>query len=179
MREGIELHISQFHNKDRVIVSRPEAECDELGWFFWLSGNEEWRVKSALGETSYAVDTGKYLLHSAGSRDQLSNNYDQGTLSQIYLIISQNVFRSFAALPEEELPKYLQHLDRSIRQDIYCRIGRTQPTMAAVLQQILHCPYQGMIKRAYLEGKVIELMALVLENEDTTQQEAIQKKSQA
>ena len=42
--------------------------------------------------------------------------------------------------------------------------------MMAVIQQILHCPYQGMIKRAYLESKAIELIALVLDHEVTIQQ---------
>ncbi len=42
--------------------------------------------------------------------------------------------------------------------------------MNTVLQQILHCPYQGMVKRAYLESKVIELIALVLDRERAIQQ---------
>ena len=37
--------------------------------------------------------------------------------------------------------------------------------MNTVLQQILHCPYKGLVKRAYLESKAIELMALVLDRE--------------
>jgi len=34
--------------------------------------------------------------------------------------------------------------------------------MQTALHQILHCPYQGLTKRIYLESKVWELMALVL-----------------
>lgn len=37
--------------------------------------------------------------------------------------------------------------------------------MTSVLQQILNCPYQGMLKRMYLESKVVELMTLVLDHE--------------
>ena len=42
--------------------------------------------------------------------------------------------------------------------------------MANVIQQILDCPYQGIVKRMYLESKVIELMALVLDREIVIQQ---------
>ncbi|MBD2153015.1 AraC family transcriptional regulator [Leptolyngbya sp. FACHB-16] len=35
--------------------------------------------------------------------------------------------------------------------------------MQTVLQQILNCPYQGAMKRLYLEGKALELVALQLE----------------
>ena len=42
--------------------------------------------------------------------------------------------------------------------------------MNILLQQILQCPYQGIVKRAYLESKVIELIALVLDHEIVIQQ---------
>jgi len=35
--------------------------------------------------------------------------------------------------------------------------------MQIALHQILHCPYQGSIKRLYLESKTLELVALALE----------------
>ncbi|BAY91131.1 AraC family transcriptional regulator [Tolypothrix sp. PCC 7601] len=38
----------------------------------------------------------------------------------------------------------------------------TNPAIQSVVLQILHCPYQGITKRMYLQGKVIELMALQL-----------------
>ncbi|NEP18909.1 MAG: helix-turn-helix transcriptional regulator [Leptolyngbya sp. SIO4C1] len=42
--------------------------------------------------------------------------------------------------------------------------------MATVLQQILNCAYYGLVKRAYLESKVVELMALLLEQETVIRQ---------
>ena len=71
---------------------------------------------------------------------------------------------------EGELPKYLRHLVRPLSQEVYQRTGDAQPAMITVLQQILRCPYQGLIKRAYLESKVIELMALMLDHEVVIQQ---------
>lgn len=40
------------------------------------------------------------------------------------------------------------------------RLAPTRPDMADVLQMILNCPYQGVLGRMYLEGKVLELMAM-------------------
>jgi len=42
----------------------------------------------------------------------------------------------------------------------FYRQGVTTPEMQVILQQILQCPYRGAIKQMYLEGKVLELMAL-------------------
>ena len=78
---------------------------------------------------------------------------------------------------EKNLPKNLDHLIRTSSQETYRRSGDTQPMMNTVLQQILHCPYQGMVKRAYLESKVIELMALVLDHEIAIQQGEVKKAS--
>lgn len=36
------------------------------------------------------------------------------------------------------------------------------PAMQVVVQQILNCPYQGVTKRLYLQGKVFELLAMQL-----------------
>lgn len=34
---------------------------------------------------------------------------------------------------------------------------RTTPAIQGVVQQIINCPYQGITKRIYLQGKVMEL----------------------
>lgn len=48
---------------------------------------------------------------------------------------------------------------------------KTNAAIQVVVQQIINCPYQGTAKRMYLQGKVIELMALQLAPflEDNTQ----------
>ncbi|MBD2232801.1 helix-turn-helix transcriptional regulator [Phormidium tenue] len=40
---------------------------------------------------------------------------------------------------------------------------RTSPAMTMVLQQILTCPFAGPIRQLFLEGKVLELVALTLQ----------------
>lgn len=42
-------------------------------------------------------------------------------------------------------------------------IGDITPAMQIALQQILNCPYQGVVKQLYLESKSIEVLALWLE----------------
>ena len=60
-----------------------------------------------------------------------------------------------------ELP---QPLLRLIKGDLTARfhqpLGKTTAAMRQVLHQILHCPYQGMMKQMYLESKALELLTL-------------------
>ena len=54
----------------------------------------------------------------------------------------------------------------------YCSKGETTAQMQVALQQILQCPYEKITKRIFLESKVLELMALLIEQ---TQQPKLTK----
>lgn len=77
-------------------------------------------------------------------------------------------------------PRLLQHLSAGYWQDLppaiqkfietngtngldYLQIGTITPAMQQVLQQIWQCPYHGLTRQLFLEGKCLELMALRLE----------------
>ncbi|MEM9219977.1 MAG: AraC family transcriptional regulator [Cyanobacteria bacterium P01_F01_bin.150] len=164
------LEIDQSQSKDRVIVNGPDRECHYVNCSFLLSGNEQNRLATASKEIVLPRTAGQYCLYSTGLRGHLISSYDMEPWSSITFSIHKQTFVAFAASPEGELPKTLQHLLKPISQEVYLCYGDIQPIMMAVLQQILQCPHQGMVKRAYLEGKVIELMALVLDHEITIQQ---------
>jgi len=69
----------------------------------------------------------------------------------------------FFAAPTGELPAELQPL---VRGDDWQRVfsPKTTGTMRSVVQQIIDCPFCGIIKRFYLQGKMFELMALQLDS---------------
>lgn len=75
------------------------------------------------------------------------------------------VLRSFIGNLQGQLPAEFQPLIRQPDQKYYTRVGAILPAMQRVLWQILRCPYQGMTKRMYLEGKALEVVALLLEQE--------------
>ena len=61
-------------------------------------------------------------------------------------------------LADELLPNPLQRLMQAKR--FHQPLGKTTLAMTQVLQQILHCPYQGATQQLYLESKALELLAL-------------------
>jgi AraC-like DNA-binding protein len=71
----------------------------------------------------------------------------------------------------EQLPTALKHLVQDCDQERYIGFGSATTAMQIVLQQMLHCPHQGLTKRLYLESKVWELTALLLEPLLRTQSE--------
>lgn len=49
------------------------------------------------------------------------------------------------------------------RREEFCKSNAITPAMRLALEQILHCPFEGMTKQLYLESKCIELIALKIE----------------
>jgi AraC-like DNA-binding protein len=74
----------------------------------------------------------------------------------------------FEALVGEQIDALLPLLRQVIQnpqphQDLFWQVQPTTAAMQSVIHQILHCPYEGLTRWLYLESKVIELIALRLD----------------
>ncbi len=80
----------------------------------------------------------------------------------VLIQINIDVFKTFSK-GFESLPTPLQALiNENSPPRFHFTVGEITPAMFVLLQQILKPPSQGMMKRMYLEGKVLELLALQL-----------------
>ena len=63
----------------------------------------------------------------------------------------------------EALPEPLQQaIEGNVGHRFHQAIGKITPSMTQILHHILGCPYQGMMRRMYLESKALELLTLQL-----------------
>ena len=84
------------------------------------------------------------------------------SLQQVYLRIDLDYLRMFGQ-GVEDWPQPLQQLiEREAPQRFHQSLGMTTSEMQQVLNQILHCPYRGVMRQIYLEGKALELLSLQL-----------------
>jgi AraC family transcriptional regulator, transcriptional activator of the genes for pyochelin and ferripyochelin receptors len=61
------------------------------------------------------------------------------------------------------LPERLRHLiEGKDAENFHQSLGIISPAMQRILKDVLTCPYRGVIQQIYLEGKILELLALVL-----------------
>lgn len=80
----------------------------------------------------------------------------------ISISIHLDTLRSFSS-GWNVLPEPLQQLLHGKEiENFHQSLGLIKPTMQRVLDDILRCSYQGIIRQIYLEGKVLELLALQL-----------------
>jgi AraC-like DNA-binding protein len=156
LRSGLELAIGDLRMSDRVIIQYPERE-HALHYHFHLSGRHEDKYTS--------IDKGQYIFNGNGLVAPVSSQcYHKQPFLEVEFTVQADVLHSFAGDSEGQLPKHLQHLIQPC-DEYYHRCGTATLPMQRIAQQILHCPYRGIAKRMYLEGKVLELMGILIAQE--------------
>ncbi|MDZ7960267.1 MAG: AraC family transcriptional regulator [Aulosira sp. DedQUE10] len=156
LRPGLELAIGDLRMSDRVIIQYPERE-HPLYYQFHFSGVHEDEYTS--------IGSGQYLFNGSGLAPQVKAQcYNEQPFLEVEFTFQPDFLRSFVGDSEGQLPKHLQHLIRP-SDEYYYRCGTATLPMQRIAQQILHCPYRGIAKRMYLEGKVLELMGMLIGQE--------------
>ncbi len=188
LRECMFLHIFNFQLNAPLYIEYPERDEHPVEFQFFIPiayqvGNStlnagkynlfgkdkkslEFEFSSELGYQSKkkSFGTGKYGLTGSGVASQ-SLDITEGSVQFIRITIDSKLFSSFATDTSGEYPSELKHLIRNNDQQNYERFDTQTSGMQVAVQQILQCPYQGVTKRMYLESKVWELAALLIEEE--------------
>lgn len=159
LREGLELVISQYQLWDDIVLHLPDRP-HPLEYSLLLSGQYRDRQQT--------VGSGQYLLFSGGiaPREQWETLAIQPVI-EINVHIEPDLFCQFMGdsiiTSSATVQQTLQQLVGNLEQEYRKWSGAVTAPLQMVAQQILQCPYQGFTQRMYLESKVWELMALLIE----------------
>jgi len=93
---------------------------------------------------------------------------------------NQDLINSFIYNQTEKIPNSLTFLLEGSSEQNFYENNVVNPEMHLPLEQIINCPFQGITKHIYLEGKCLELIALKLEQlaqyEKSTEKSIVLKK---
>lgn len=159
LRQGLNVLIDDYTLQEDLIVKPP---CEGEAWLrlemsFMLSGhNYDEEMQSCHNFLTASWDSGKggQFHWQAGER-----------VLKFDIHMEPNFFNTLLNEQFGALPSLLRQIIKS-SQPNHHPFWHRQPTTAAmrsVIHQILHCPYQGLTRWLYWEGKVLELIALRLE----------------
>lgn len=154
--EGIILSIIHHQYKDSITLKLPERKhCLEFG--FYLKGSCK---QQCLGE----IQAGENFIFSSGiaPRDRVKHLAKTKTLA-INLHLTVEALNRLLSPQIKTKNALTKRLLTPIEDWVYCQSMKTSPTLQLVLNQILNCQYQGMTKQLYLEGKILELIAVYFE----------------
>ncbi|MGF1568228.1 MAG: helix-turn-helix transcriptional regulator [Nodosilinea sp.] len=158
LRPGLTLDIADYQ-LHRDILTHSDDRDHPLEYTFYLSDPEQ----AAASPIPY------HLYGSGMAPGELGKEVANRRSHWVSVHLEPEVFRAVAGYPDGDLPEALRHLIGDCDRQYYIRPGQATPGMQIALQQILQCPYQGCTQRIFLESKVLELMALILEQEIAAQ----------
>jgi AraC-like DNA-binding protein len=134
-------------------------------------GVEHQHLVQFMVHLSGVVDSGSFLyqdaIHSyiggSGIQRAIVNVHPANQPEVgVSIHLQPHLLSQFFATPSGELPPELQPL---VREDDWQQVFSPKVTgaMRSVVQQIIDCPFLGITKQLYLQGKVFELIALQLD----------------
>jgi len=156
--QGIELYpelrlgIIDYEYHDYVVTKIPSWD-HPLQFTVFLSGK-------VVEENGGQIGEGHTLISGSGVQRKMTVQ-ESGRLVGVNIEMPPKLLRTFFPTKDGKMLRELDFLvkDNDWQTLLYPRIT---PAIQGVAQQIINCPYQGITKRIYLQGKVMELIGLQL-----------------
>jgi len=159
LRAGLTLYIYDYEPLEDIIISEQGSAKSYFASSFFVLGNVRTTLHGITGNVNESAGK-NYLSHYSSVLETEEWKSNQRILRVKILVHPSYFFTSFGANEIESLPQPLKKFAENAELQPFYQLGETTPDMQVALHQILHCPYQGLIKRIYLESKVLELMTL-------------------
>lgn len=162
LRNGLWLVLDDYTWHDSMQL---DVRHDQFEWLtaFYLSGCIRTVTPNVPGVSDdyLEVDGQNSLFFLPDLREvEHSPAGQQQRIIKIYL--EPDFFSAFST-GFDALPVALRQLaEGNLTQRFYQHLGTTTPAMRQVLLDILSCPFKGVLKQMYLEGKALELVVLQL-----------------
>ena len=163
LREGIfDLFVHQHRLDENLLIaaaSRSPASSPVVLKFF-VSGLVDGAIQGIKADVSaiagqycfvYCADQASHVEFVAGK-----------DICTVEIVMTPQLFQDMLG-DDQQMSQFQQWFNPHALKP-YLKLGKTSPSMAIALQQILHCPYQGATRRLYLESKSLELITLALEH---------------
>ena len=158
LRQGLHLSIMdlkkcQIHQYE--IRQHPQPMPLTLNYY--LTGGCQ--VSNDGLKTAYEEVAGKSYLYCVPNTAELEKYPAECRICRIQIQISPELIQGFS----DRLHEWPTELKQAIEQPeraLFCYPSRITPAQQQVLQQILEWPYHGLTRQLYIEGKVLELLAL-------------------
>ena len=174
LHNGIILNIqdSQF---TEIAVNKIEEQDTSCGIGFCLSG--QMNVKLNFFKKKFIITKGQSTFFYFSDRNGIYEPCPHEALQRIFIEIKPQNFFSFLNEEPDLMPKDLLRAVERDQSVFYRSVDTITPGMQMLLRQILNCPYHGIARRFFFEGKVMELIACKLAQLETSKQKAVKTHS--
>ncbi|MGG6270071.1 helix-turn-helix transcriptional regulator [Leptolyngbya sp. AN03gr2] len=156
LREGLELYVQTYElGEELTIFSHNQYAL--FGLCYGISGTANMSATHSSAETR--ISPGTCLTVGMTEAQTIGRLPANQAIRFIEIAIAPELLRTLLTDELDTLPLNLRQCLQKTDY-FYWQQSAIVPAMMTALHQILHCPYQGATQRVYLEGKVLELLAL-------------------
>ncbi|NEQ95450.1 MAG: helix-turn-helix transcriptional regulator [Cyanothece sp. SIO2G6] len=167
LRPGLDLVVHDVRFRETITINRNRADDKlHLGLTFCLAG--QIRGTDSMSKQLFQFERGQASLGVIdGSNSQVEYAGKQ-RVSLVHIHVQPDVIPLTHPEGTEQLPGALR--DAIVGRDsplktlrdrqFYFHSCAMTPVMSATVQQLLHCPYQGLSQQLYIEAKTLELIGL-------------------
>ncbi|QKQ75099.1 helix-turn-helix transcriptional regulator [Nostoc sp. TCL240-02] len=155
LREGMIIEILETHLPQSIKWITHAYHQNSLEFGFILAGDGQ-------NFDGQPLKSGEdYIFGGVYPQSNKSVN-GAGNLRWVSLCIQPETLLTLVESYGEPLPQDLEKAIAGVPDYFNLRPSLITPAKQIALQQILHCPYQGLTRKMYLESKVLELVSLKL-----------------
>lgn len=157
---GLTLNIHNVWYQRPLCLDYHYRSGDVLLSNFYLAGDRR-MVNPGIGlEADREETAGETCLCYIEAARSIEYFPAEQTLQSLGISIELERLRSLAQTTEFTSPLLQRLIDGTAPESFHLSLHYTTAAMQQTLHQILHCPYQSLVKRLYLESKTLELLAL-------------------
>ena len=162
LRPGLTLNVMDFekHQIHRYRV-RQHPQPMPLTFSYYLAGGCRVNNDGLDGEVEEVA--GKSYVYCLPNTAELEEYPCGQRICRIHIRVAPELMQGFCDRTHP-LPTDIRTAIEQPKQTLLYYACRITPAQQQILQQILDWPYHGSIRKLYLESKVLELLALQLDN---------------
>ena len=161
LRHGLKLRIWSFESLQDLTIIHNNDVYEDVSLCFFATGNIHTHLHGVTEKIDEAVSN-SYLMYCPETKETEGWQARQKVLRVKVIIEPAKFFQDMSLEQFDSLPQQLKQF--AIQDEIapFYLQNAIASEIPPILQQILNCPYQGAMRRWYLEAKVLELMTLQL-----------------
>lgn len=154
LRSGMELSILDAPLLYEISNREREEVYSGVEFHFHIQGHHDDGL-TQVGDREFCIlGSGVHPKHREYAAEQRA--------LEVWLWLDEAVLRSMLADRAGQLPQELTDWLRSEDELRYVQVGKVTPPLERVLWEIVRCPFQGLPKRLFLEGKALEVLGIIV-----------------
>ena len=161
VREGLDLVLTRADLQERVTFVESIENFSTWGMRFCMAGCS--RIHPHTSGAAILIRPGTNLIGFMAGKMQATTDYAANQSVEMLTIgIKPELFKALVPSADEDFNFGQDVAIQTAIAESLATVHQTTPAMLTVLSKIINCPYQGDLKRLYLESKLLELIVLKL-----------------